>query len=48
MQPSGLSVLSDLGLLKGALERGSLVESLVCKTAGGKTILDLFVSRSVR
>jgi 2-polyprenyl-6-methoxyphenol hydroxylase-like FAD-dependent oxidoreductase len=41
MQPSGLSVLSDLGLLNGALERGSLVESLVCKTAGGKTILDL-------
>jgi 2-polyprenyl-6-methoxyphenol hydroxylase-like FAD-dependent oxidoreductase len=41
MQPLGLSVLADLGLLTGALERGSRVESLVCKTAGGRPVLDL-------
>jgi 2-polyprenyl-6-methoxyphenol hydroxylase-like FAD-dependent oxidoreductase len=41
MQPLGLSVLADLGLLAGALERGSLVQSLLCKTAKGRTILDL-------
>jgi 2-polyprenyl-6-methoxyphenol hydroxylase-like FAD-dependent oxidoreductase len=41
MQPSGLSVLADLGLLPGALERGSRVDSLVCKTASGRVVLDL-------
>lgn len=41
MQPSGLSVLADLGLLDGALKRGSRVESLVCKTASGRAVLDL-------
>lgn len=41
MQPSGLSVLADLGLLAGALERGSRVESLVCRNRAGRPILDL-------
>lgn len=41
MQPSGLSVLADLGLLAGALERGSRVHALVCKTAEGRPVLDL-------
>jgi 2-polyprenyl-6-methoxyphenol hydroxylase-like FAD-dependent oxidoreductase len=41
MQPSGLSVLADLGLLEGALERGSRVDSLVCRTPSGRAVLDL-------
>jgi len=41
MQPSGLAVLADLGLLSGALERGNRVESLVCKTPSGRAVLDL-------
>lgn len=41
MQPSGLSVLSDLGLLDGALARGSRVEALECVTPAGRRILDL-------
>jgi 2-polyprenyl-6-methoxyphenol hydroxylase-like FAD-dependent oxidoreductase len=41
LQPSGLSVLSDLGLLEAAVERGSRVESLVCKTPNGRAVLDL-------
>jgi 2-polyprenyl-6-methoxyphenol hydroxylase-like FAD-dependent oxidoreductase len=41
MQPSGLSVLADLGLLDGALERGARVDSLVCKTPSGRSVLDL-------
>jgi 2-polyprenyl-6-methoxyphenol hydroxylase-like FAD-dependent oxidoreductase len=41
MQPSGLSVLADLGLLDGALARGSRVESLQCKTPSGRPVLDL-------
>jgi 2-polyprenyl-6-methoxyphenol hydroxylase-like FAD-dependent oxidoreductase len=41
MQPSGLSVLADLGLLSGALARGSRVDSLVCKTPRGARVLEL-------
>lgn len=41
MQPLGLSVLADLGLLSAALARGSRVDSLVCKTSAGRTVLDL-------
>jgi 2-polyprenyl-6-methoxyphenol hydroxylase-like FAD-dependent oxidoreductase len=41
MQPLGLSVLADLGLLSAALGRGSRVDSLVCKTSSGRTVLDL-------
>jgi len=41
MQPLGLSVLGDLGLLPAALERGSRVEALVCKTSSGRAVLDL-------
>lgn len=41
MQPMGLAVLADLGLLRGALERGSRVSALVCTTPGGRRVLDL-------
>lgn len=41
MQPLGLSVLADLGLLSSALERGSRVEALVCSTPAGRRVLDL-------
>lgn len=41
MQPTGLSVLADLGLLDGALERGSRIDALVCKTPSGRAVLDL-------
>ena len=41
MQPLGLSVLADLGLLEGALSRGSRVDSLACKTPAGRAVLDL-------
>jgi 2-polyprenyl-6-methoxyphenol hydroxylase-like FAD-dependent oxidoreductase len=41
MQPSGLGVLADLGLLEGALKRGSRVDSLVCRTPRGRAVLDL-------
>jgi len=41
MQPTGLSVLADLGLLAGALERGSRIDALVCNTARGRAVLDL-------
>ncbi len=41
MQPTGLAVLADLGLLSGALARGSRVESLVCRTPRGRRVLDL-------
>ncbi len=45
MQPLGLSVLADLGLLEGALARGSRIETLVCKTAQGTPVLDLSYRR---
>jgi 2-polyprenyl-6-methoxyphenol hydroxylase-like FAD-dependent oxidoreductase len=41
LQPTGLAVLADLGLLQGALERGSRVESLECKTLAGRGVLKL-------
>lgn len=41
MQPSGLAVLADLGLLPRALERGSRVDSLVCRTPQGRPVLAL-------
>lgn len=41
MQPTGLSVLADLGLLPQALERGSRIDALVCKTPAGRAVLDL-------
>jgi 2-polyprenyl-6-methoxyphenol hydroxylase-like FAD-dependent oxidoreductase len=41
MQPSGLSVLADLGLYDGALARGSRVDALICKTPLGRAVLDL-------
>jgi len=41
MQPLGLSVLADLGLLAGALARGSRVEALTCTTPSGRRVLDL-------
>lgn len=45
MQPSGLAVLADLGLLEGALARGSRIESLVCQTPAGRRVLDLSYRR---
>lgn len=33
--------MADLGLLQGALERGSRVEGLVCTTVSGRKVLDL-------
>jgi 2-polyprenyl-6-methoxyphenol hydroxylase-like FAD-dependent oxidoreductase len=41
MQPTGLSVLADLGLLPQALERGSRIAALLCKTQRGRPVLDL-------
>jgi len=41
MQPLGLSVLADLGLLAGAIARGSRVDALVCTTPTGRRVLDL-------
>jgi 2-polyprenyl-6-methoxyphenol hydroxylase-like FAD-dependent oxidoreductase len=41
MQPSGLAVLSDLGLLSAAIARGSRVDSLLCRTPAGRRVLDL-------
>ncbi len=41
IQPTGMSVLAELGLLAGALERGSRVQALRCVTAAGRTVLDL-------
>jgi 2-polyprenyl-6-methoxyphenol hydroxylase-like FAD-dependent oxidoreductase len=41
MQPLGLSVLADLGLLAGALARGSRVDTLLCTTRSGRRVLDL-------
>jgi 2-polyprenyl-6-methoxyphenol hydroxylase-like FAD-dependent oxidoreductase len=41
MQPSGLSVLCDLGLLEGAIARGSRVDALECVTPSGRRILNL-------
>ena len=41
MQPIGLSVLADLGLLEPALERGSRIAALVCKTPSGRSVLNL-------
>lgn len=41
MQPSGLSVLADLGLLNAALARGSRIDALECRTPSGRSVLDL-------
>ncbi len=41
MQPSGLLVLERLGCAERVLSRGARVDALVCRTASGRTILDL-------
>src|SRR5690606_138944 len=41
LQPTGLDVLAELGLLEAAVECGSPVERLFCHTRRGRTILDL-------
>ncbi len=41
LQPSGLSVLADLGLLPAAVARGSRVEGLRCCTPSGRVVLEL-------
>ncbi|MGC4093743.1 MAG: NAD(P)/FAD-dependent oxidoreductase [Polyangiaceae bacterium] len=41
LQPSGLAVLRQLGLLEGALERGARVDALSCKTQAGRSLFEL-------
>ncbi len=41
LQPTGLSVLGELGLLERVLERGARLESLHCSTPRGQTIFRL-------
>ncbi len=48
LQPTGMRVLADLGLLGAALERGSRVQRLSCQTARGRSVLDLSYSDYAR
>ncbi|MEO6598977.1 MAG: NAD(P)/FAD-dependent oxidoreductase [Polyangiaceae bacterium] len=41
LQPTGLSVLAELGVLDRVLERGARLEALQCVTPGGRTIFQL-------
>lgn len=41
VQPTGMDVLADLGLLTGILERGARVERLYARTTSHRTVLDL-------
>lgn len=41
IQPTGQRVLAELGLLGAAVERGSRLHSLVCRTPRGRAVLDL-------
>ena len=41
LQPTGLGVLADLGLVEGALSRGAVVRRLDGWTTGGRAVLDL-------
>jgi 2-polyprenyl-6-methoxyphenol hydroxylase-like FAD-dependent oxidoreductase len=41
IQPTGQRVLAELGLLGAAIERGSVVERLYCRTPRGRAVLDL-------
>jgi len=41
LQPTGLSVLAELGVLRRVLERGSRLEALQCVTPRGRTIFQL-------
>lgn len=41
LQPTGLDVLRELGLLEPVLERGAIVPRLYCRTRSGRRILDL-------
>ena len=41
LQPTGLDVLRELGLLDPILEHGAVVPRLHCRTRGGRRILDL-------
>lgn len=44
LQPTGLGVLEELGLLQGALSAGARVERLYGATPGGRPVLDLAYS----
>jgi 2-polyprenyl-6-methoxyphenol hydroxylase-like FAD-dependent oxidoreductase len=41
LQPSGMAVLADLGLLEGVVARGARLDRLRCVTVGGRPLLDL-------
>lgn len=41
LQPTGMRVLAELGLLEDALSRGARLESLLCRTSNGRTLVDL-------
>lgn len=41
LQPSGMSVLEELGILEEVVAHGSKVRWLFCQTAKGRTLLDL-------
>lgn len=41
LQPSGLRVLAELGLLEAVLARGARVDGIYCRTATGRAVLDL-------
>ncbi|MEM7010797.1 MAG: NAD(P)/FAD-dependent oxidoreductase [Verrucomicrobiota bacterium] len=41
LQPSGMSVLAELGMLDDAIDHGSKVRWLFCQTTNGRTLLDL-------
>jgi 2-polyprenyl-6-methoxyphenol hydroxylase-like FAD-dependent oxidoreductase len=45
LQPTGMSVLAELGLLPRALERGARISALHCTTPSGKTIVRLDYER---
>lgn len=45
LQPTGMSVLAELGVLERVLERGARIEALHCTTPRGKTIVRLDYAR---
>lgn len=47
LQPTGMSVLAELGLLGPALERGARIDALHCTTPNGRTVVKLEYARLV-
>ena len=41
LQPTGMSVLAELGLLEAVLERGAPLDGLHCRTDRGRTLVEL-------